>query len=592
MATNIGNLVVKLTANASGFMTTFAKASRQLSALGSEVAGTVGKIGGIGAALTAAVTGGGFAMLVKNQMEAIDATAKLADRLGMTTEALSGMQYAASLAGVSNESLAGGFQKMLNSIGRAATEGGAAADAFKRLGLDAASVANMPTDEAFKTIAQSLAGINNPAERARAAVEIFGKSGQDLLPLMLQGAKGIEAAQAEAEKLGLTFSRVDAAKVEQANDAITRLQSVFIGIGRTLAIQLAPFIEAVAKYFTDAAASGEGMGQRVLTAFEWMLTGVAKLADWLELLKAVFYGLKTTIAGVFYYAIKLARQFADGLLTIISYIPGLGDAVDQARAAFDGLEEGMSGVATESAGEMQEAWRKFSNGENSAAVKRAFDEIRANSQRAAQQVADDSKRMSGGMIDAFDEAAEEAAKRAKEVAEKLAAMREEVATMGMNDAEKAIRGLAANGATSQQLAEAQNLLTQKAEFEQAKKQMDELRQSADRVRESVKTPMQAYEEEIGRLNEVLRAGLISWEEYGAAVRNAKATLEASGPKAPNRVEAMRGAAAQRFVYEARTGTRDTLAQKSLQAEERTAKAVETMERNSSQRAVISIGGVS
>ena len=78
---------------------------------------------------------------------------------------------------------------------------GLASNAFTKLGLNAAELAKLPADQAFSTIAQKISEIQNPAERATAAMQIFGKSGQSLLPLMLSVAEGIKAAQEEAAKL-------------------------------------------------------------------------------------------------------------------------------------------------------------------------------------------------------------------------------------------------------------------------------------------------------------------------------------------------------------------------------------------------------
>ncbi len=103
---------------------------------------------------------------------------------------------------------------MLKNVGQAAMVGGPAADALDRLGLSVKTIAGESADQAFKDIADGIAGVTNPAERARLAVDIFGKSGQKLLPLMMEGAAGIAAAQAEAEKLGISFSRVDAKQIE------------------------------------------------------------------------------------------------------------------------------------------------------------------------------------------------------------------------------------------------------------------------------------------------------------------------------------------------------------------------------------------
>src|SRR5258705_12004769 len=108
---------------------------------------------------------------------------------------------------------------MLKNIAEAEQGGGSAADTFRQLGLDAKTLADSSPDEAFKLIADGLLNIENPAQRASAMMDIFGKSGQSLGSLLMSGSKGIAAAQAEAEKLVLTFNRVDASKVAAANDS-------------------------------------------------------------------------------------------------------------------------------------------------------------------------------------------------------------------------------------------------------------------------------------------------------------------------------------------------------------------------------------
>src|SRR5262249_17303077 len=158
-------------------------------------------------------------------------------------------QHAGALAHVSNEQLTTGLEKMLKALGGAADDGEDASNAFTKLGLNAKDLANLPTDQAFAAIADKISKIENPADRTAAAVSIFGKSGQSLLPLVMSGAEGIKAAQAEAEKLGITFNRVDAAKVEQANDALTRVRETFTGVTNRIAIGLAPYIDAAATKF-------------------------------------------------------------------------------------------------------------------------------------------------------------------------------------------------------------------------------------------------------------------------------------------------------------------------------------------------------
>ncbi len=530
MAKQISNLAVKLSANIAGFMTGFAKAGRQLKSFGSDVAGTASRIAGITAAITAAATGGGLLLLLKSQAEAIDSSAKFADRVGMSTESLVGLQHAASLADVSTEQLEAGIGKMLNTLGQAVTEGGATAKVFESMGMSAEELANMPTDKAFAAIAENLAGIKNPAERARKAVAIFGKAGQELLPMMLDGAKGLQAAQEGAAKLGLTFSRIDAAKVEAANDSMTRLKAVAVGIGRTLAIQLAPFVDAIATKLTGVATSGEGMGVKVVNAFEWVLTAIAKSADWLNLLVAGWH----TLRGVAASALGGLLQGIGAVTAAMEWLyKKLGIATFEIGESTFALGQALEAEAKDAFKKAGESWDDFMSGKNAAAVKATFAEIRANAQKAAEDIANRAKDMAGGAIEPIDGAE----KRLEKLAEKMASIREKIATYGMSDMEKELRDLAALGAPNEWLAEAQEGLTKLANAEEAKKKLEDLKREAEQVKDSIKTPMREYGDSIGKLDELLSNNLLTWDEYAAAVRKARQELEKTSKTRPELMRA-------------------------------------------------------
>src|SRR5687768_16617626 len=117
MATSIATLSVKLVASVSSFSASMASATKTLASFASSVAGATTKIVGLAAAGTALVAGGSLVYLTKQSLDAIDTNAKLADRLGLTTEGLVGLQYAGDLAGVSGEQLTGALEKMLKSLG-------------------------------------------------------------------------------------------------------------------------------------------------------------------------------------------------------------------------------------------------------------------------------------------------------------------------------------------------------------------------------------------------------------------------------------------------------------------------------------------
>src|SRR5690554_1642474 len=185
-------------------------------------------------------------VFVRNAMKAIDALAKTADRLGMTTEGLARMRYAAEQTGVAANALDMAMQRMTRRISEAANDTGAAKDALKELGLDAKALAQMRPEEAFQQIADAMQGVTSQSERVRLAFKLFDSEGVALVNTLDLGAEGLRAMGEEADALGLSLSRVDAAKVEQANDAMTRVRRMIDGVANRITVHLAPYIAGVA----------------------------------------------------------------------------------------------------------------------------------------------------------------------------------------------------------------------------------------------------------------------------------------------------------------------------------------------------------
>lgn len=603
MATSIANLAVKLTANISGFTTGMKSAVRPLRDLGSNITSIGTKIIGFGSALTALAAGAGMVALVKNSMEAIDATAKLSDRLGIATEKMVGLQHAANLSGVSDEALTGGLEKMLKSLSEAATKGGAAGAAFAKLGLDARQLASAAPDEAFTAIAEGLKGIQNPAERAALAMQIFGKSGQGLLPLMLSGKDGIAAAQAEAEKLGLTFSRVDAAKVEAANDAMTRLQALFIGAARTLAIQLAPFIDALATKLTAVGSSGEGMGSKIVTAVEWTLKALAYAAQAVDALRIAGNAIGIAMLWAFEQSIEGAEMFAKAvtwvvnkaidvvntLIRALNKIPKVNIAeIDFKLATDTGMSDAVQGISKLVRAEMAKEIESLSAFDRAEKVGKFFDDLRSKAQENAQAVADNADKMRGAAFDTEDWAdkLKQAEENAKKVTDTLADLQKQVDQFGMTDSQKKVADLAALGGTPEQLEQAKKALAQLDALNAAKKESEAMQERAKSVLDSIQTPTEKYDKTIGELSELLSAGMLTWDQYGRAVRKARDELEKSAevepPGAPELFRAG-SAAAQRFAFESTRGiqrlTKDDLQKKALAEAQGGNRLLDRIERN-------------
>lgn len=267
----------------------FASVQRRLAATSKaarQVANTAGRAG----LASATVAAGALAALTKASMENLDAVSKMSDRLGVTTEALTGFHHAAELSGVEASVFNKALQQMGVQISNAAQGTGVAKKSLEQLGLSAAALETLPLDEQMYRVADALQNVTNHTDKVRIATELFGARGAGLLVMMQNGSAGMRAMAAEAERLGITISRVDGAQIEAANDAVTRAKSVFTGLGNQLATAFSPLIAEVATNFYQAALDSEAFGDIGNRVAKSLVKGYAYVADGVQGIKWLLYG--------------------------------------------------------------------------------------------------------------------------------------------------------------------------------------------------------------------------------------------------------------------------------------------------------------
>lgn len=258
------------------------KAKGAIAGFTRDLTGAVSSVRRLAGATLALAGIGGIGYLIKQQMAAIDATAKLSDRLDVSTQSLIALQHAAKIAGVEKETLNKSLEILTRRLGEVNMGVGQAKYALDSLGLSADELAGKSTDEAIGLIADQLNKLPNAAQKAAAANYLFGRSGQQLLNLFEEGSAGIDKYRAEVERLGLAYDRVDAAKVEAANDAMERLGAVMRGAVQAAVIELSPYVEALADHLTDAAISGAGLGVTLIDSFEKAALAAVRLGEEIE----------------------------------------------------------------------------------------------------------------------------------------------------------------------------------------------------------------------------------------------------------------------------------------------------------------------
>jgi len=191
----------------------------------------------------------GLGLLVKSSLDSIDRISKLSRTLGISVKDLRKLQLAADLSGVQLETLARGVRTLNKGMIDFIREGtGEAQDAFHALGISAEELNQVAGDQfkVLELVADRLDDVGNSAERSAIAQQLFGGRASELLLVLEEGSEGLARIAKEAQDFGLILSTATARNVEEANDAFTRLSSLFIGLRDTVVGALAPAFQKLA----------------------------------------------------------------------------------------------------------------------------------------------------------------------------------------------------------------------------------------------------------------------------------------------------------------------------------------------------------
>jgi len=465
--------------------------------IGGLALGAVKAVAQVGLAIgaTAAVGVGALAALAIEQGEEITQTKKLAASLGVLPAELVGVQYAAKLAGVGADVAAKGLQTLSKNIGLAKKDTGPASSAFKQLGLSAKGLASMSSVEAMKTVADKLKELPTHSDRAATAFAIFGKSGAALLPMLERGAEGIEEASKEADRLGLSFSQVDGAKVEAAFEALARVGEIIKGIGRQIMIQVAPYVEALAEQLMTVATSGDDMGKMVGKALEWIGTGVGVVADVFSLMGVAFSFVQ---AGITKGLAALATGFSLLAMDLEPMLVALG-LVDKGFAdTVDNIAQDLHKLAAE---QFKSAKVQFMADPPSAKIKKWSDDVKASAQKNAEAMAKPKE-----AVDELAASYHEASNAASNLAAKLQG---EMKNLGLTQAEQEIAKLKDKMNELYEAGRTGEADLLKAEIERAEqldKQLNIMKEQAtaqDKLKEAIKHANEEFVSPLDKLNKRL-----------------------------------------------------------------------------------------
>lgn len=304
-----------------------------------KVVNTVGK----SFAATSALGAASLTAIYADAAATADQLAKMSDRIAEAPERLTGLQYAAELTGAGTDTLNSSLERMVKGLGEAKNGTGSAKKTLEELGLATEEFFKLSPADQFSAIAEKVSGLSDQQQKAAAAAALFGKSGVALVNTLDLGASGLAAMTAEADALDLTMSRIDLAKIEAANDSFYRAKQVSEGFGRSLAVAVAPLLDAVSQKFVQSAKEAGGFGNVAQKVVDATARGVGVMADGLHGVK-ILYRSVILVVNELFNAQMQAYAYLDRAITgLLNKLPGVEA---QHSELLQGIAE-SSKVATE-----------------------------------------------------------------------------------------------------------------------------------------------------------------------------------------------------------------------------------------------------
>lgn len=266
---------------------------------------------GAGATAAAGAALGGFALKTASTADKVD---KMSQKLGLSRQGYQEIGYAMSRSGADLDSFGGGMKALTANMDKANEGNKTAQENFAKLGVsitDSNGHLRSQQDVLRDTII-AMQGMEAGTEKSRLATELFGKQGQELLPLLNSGKGSFEELTQRANDLGLVMG-------DSAVDAGVTFGDTLDDVKNSLGMVAA------------------NIGAQVLPVLTDMLNVVL---EHMPQIQAVLTTVFTTIQNVFNFIAQHTTLFAT-LATAIGIVVaaiGLYNAVAAVKAAMDAAQ--------------------------------------------------------------------------------------------------------------------------------------------------------------------------------------------------------------------------------------------------------------
>lgn len=270
----------------------------------------------------AIAAGAGMLKMATSSAETTDRIDKLSQKIGMSRKGFQEMDFVASQSGMAVESLQVGFKTLRTSMEQAQVGKGKGAQAFAELGVSVTDSTGALRDqeEVFNESVNKLQAMEDGTEKAMLATKLFGKSGQEMMPLLNGAAGSMDEMRQQAHDLGLVLSDESIDAGVAFTDTMDQLQRSFQTAVAEIGVQFMPVITGFADFIIANMPTIQAV---ISTVFDVLSTAIGVAIDWLSL-------IADAIAGVIEKVIEwvqsnsgsmdeLQNMFKDRIASIVEF---------------------------------------------------------------------------------------------------------------------------------------------------------------------------------------------------------------------------------------------------------------------------------
>jgi hypothetical protein len=215
--------------------------------------------------LAGALSVGAFVSATKAAINYADSIDEMAEKVGIAAEELSALSYAAKVNGVSTEQLQTGLTMLIRSMGEGAEK-------FDALGVSIYKSNGQlrSANDVLVDVAEKFSAMEEGVGKSQWALELFGRSGLNLIPVLNLGSKGLAKATEEARLFGRVVSGETAKSAAKFNDNLVRLQSAFDGLILEAIGPIIPQLAELTEKLLELAKAGSPVRQFISNMATWL----------------------------------------------------------------------------------------------------------------------------------------------------------------------------------------------------------------------------------------------------------------------------------------------------------------------------------